>query len=147
MQKFAFNLDQPLFILDDYTLLTQSALRRRLATLLRMMNIPLVGFGFHTFRRSGASIAYDANVPLSTIKMHGAWAKRCGLGIHLCRHIPNSQNSSCLSNTRQRPTINAVYWGLGAVFILPSASILYCHDIIANLLHLIKVEAPFLVCM
>ena len=73
MQKFAFNLDQPLFILDDYTLLTQSALRCRLATLLRMMNLPLVGFGFHTFRRSGASIAYDANVPLSAIKMHGAW--------------------------------------------------------------------------
>ena len=73
MQKFVFNSDQPLFILDDYTLLTQSALRRILATFLRMMNLPLVGFGFHTFRRCGASIAYDANVPLAAIKMHGAW--------------------------------------------------------------------------
>ena len=30
-------------------------------------------FGFHTFRRSAASIAFDANIPLTTLQHHGHW--------------------------------------------------------------------------
>ena len=48
-------------------------LRKRLATFLRMMDLPLLGYGFHTFRRSGATIAFDADISLTSIQMHGAW--------------------------------------------------------------------------
>ena len=38
-----------------------------------MMDLPLLGYGFHTFRRSGATIAYDADISVASIQMHGAW--------------------------------------------------------------------------
>ena len=63
----------PLLVLDDLTLLTQRLLRRRLATFVRTMGLPLQGYGFHSFRRSGATLAYDSNISLSSIKMHGVW--------------------------------------------------------------------------
>ena len=59
----------PLLVLDDFTLLSQRLLRRRLATLVRTIQ----GYGFHSFRRSGATLVYDSNVSLSSIKMHGVW--------------------------------------------------------------------------
>ena len=73
MNKLVLSPDQPLFVLDDFSLLTQSMLCKRLATFLRMMDLPLLGYGFHTFRRSGAPIAYDVDISLASIQMHGAW--------------------------------------------------------------------------
>ena len=37
------------------------------------MGIPLEGHGFHTFRRSAATTAYDANASLTAIKTHSLW--------------------------------------------------------------------------
>ena len=37
------------------------------------MRVPLSGHGFHTFRRSAATIVFDANASLMAIKMHGLW--------------------------------------------------------------------------
>ena len=31
-------------------------------------------FGFHTFRRSGASLAFSLNVPVQYIKAHSIWS-------------------------------------------------------------------------
>ena len=31
-------------------------------------------YGFHTFRRSGASLVFSLNVPVQYIKAHGTWA-------------------------------------------------------------------------
>ena len=68
-QKFRLKPHEPLFILDDYQLLTQAHLRIWLATFLGIMGVPLLGHGFHTFRRSTATIAYDANASLTAIKL------------------------------------------------------------------------------
>ena len=73
LKKRVLKSSDPLLVLDDYTLLSQSHLRRRLATLVRSLGLPILGFGFHSFRRSGATIAYDSNVSLTAIKMHGVW--------------------------------------------------------------------------
>ena len=73
LQKFQLKPHEPLFVLDDYQLLTQAHLRTRLATFLRTMGVPLLGHGFHTFRRSTATIAYDANTSLTAIKLHVLW--------------------------------------------------------------------------
>ena len=74
LKKFCLQPDDPLLVLDDYHLLTQSNLRSRLATFLRTMGVPLQAHGFHTFRHSAATIAYDANASLSAIKSHGLWS-------------------------------------------------------------------------
>ena len=61
----------PLFAFPDASLLTQSLLRKRLSSILRVMGRPTSGHGFHIFRQSGASVAYDANIPLSVLQQHG----------------------------------------------------------------------------
>ena len=66
--------DNPLLVCDDFSLLTQSNIRKRLATFVRTLGLPILGYGFHTFRRSGATIAFEANTPLTSIKMHGLWS-------------------------------------------------------------------------
>ena len=73
MNKLVLSPDQPLFVLHNFALLTQSMLRTRLATFLRTMVFPLLRYRFHTFTRSGATIAYDADSLLTSIPMHGAW--------------------------------------------------------------------------
>ena len=72
LQKFRLKPQDPLFVLDDYNLLTQKHLRIRLATFQRTMGVPLLGDGFHTFI-SAATIAFDANSSLMAIKMSGLW--------------------------------------------------------------------------
>ena len=72
LAKFHLKPSEPLFILDDYHLLTQSHLRSHLAIFLRTMGVSLEGHGFHTFCRSAATIAYDANASLTVIT-HGLW--------------------------------------------------------------------------
>ena len=73
LKSHALPPSAPLLVLSDGSLLTQSLLRKRLATLLRMLNLHLLGFGYHTFRRSGATLAFDSNISLQNIKLHGAW--------------------------------------------------------------------------
>ena len=63
----------PLFTLLDGTPLSQSALRKRLTSILQVMRLPPISFGFHTFRRSAASIAFNAQVLLQAIQIHGHW--------------------------------------------------------------------------
>ena len=63
-----------LFVLYDFSLLTQSLLRKRLATFVRTLGLPLLNFGFHSFRTTGATLAFDADIPLDSIKMQGLWA-------------------------------------------------------------------------
>ena len=37
------------------------------------LNIPLQGHGFHSFRRSGATLAFDQNIQLQDIMAHVLW--------------------------------------------------------------------------
>ena len=63
----------PLFLLSDGSILSQSLLRKCLASILQIMRLPLLSYGFHTFHRSAASIEFDANVSLQAIQTHGHW--------------------------------------------------------------------------
>ena len=47
--------------------------RDGLRRILNHLGIPLLGHGFHTFRRSEATLAYDNNVQLQHIMAHGLW--------------------------------------------------------------------------
>ena len=60
-----------------YQTITESRLRKVLAKLLAKMGLPKGHFTFHTFRRSGATLAYNAHVPIQSIKSHGSWTSDC----------------------------------------------------------------------
>ena len=47
--------------------------RDSLRQVLSILNISPIGHGFHTFRRSGATFAFDNNIPLQNIMAHGLW--------------------------------------------------------------------------
>ena len=50
-----------------------TTIRDSLRKVLSHLGIPLLGHGFHTFRRSGATLAYDNNIQLQHIMAHGLW--------------------------------------------------------------------------
>ena len=60
-----------------FKLVTESRLRKVLSKLNVKLGFEAHHFTFHTFRRSGASCAYNAHVPLQSIKAHGSWASEC----------------------------------------------------------------------
>ena len=62
-----------LFSVSSTSILTQSLIRKRLSSILRIMQLSPLSYGFHTFRRSAASMAFDANIPLITLQHHGHW--------------------------------------------------------------------------
>ena len=47
--------------------------RDALKVVLNILNISPVGHGFHSFRHSGATFAFDNNIPLQNIMAHGLW--------------------------------------------------------------------------
>ena len=47
--------------------------RDALRSVLAILNISPSGHGSHTFRRSGATFAFDNNIPLQNIMAHGLW--------------------------------------------------------------------------
>ena len=65
----------PLFanIYPPFTQIIDTHVREALTTVLHSLAIPLPGHGFHTFRRSGATLAFDNNVSLHNIMAHGLW--------------------------------------------------------------------------
>ena len=66
----------PLFSYKTSTslvVITQSQVRSTLAAILTHLNLPSKHYGFHTFRRSAASLAFQLNVPIQNIKSHGTW--------------------------------------------------------------------------
>ena len=48
-------------------------IKNALEKVLAFKNFPLKGFGFHTFRHSGATFVFDHNVALQNIMAHGLW--------------------------------------------------------------------------
>ena len=66
----------PLFMIQKEghrNILTAFKVRSVLAKMVQKMGLYPQEFGFHAFRRSGASLAFNANVPLEYIKVHGHW--------------------------------------------------------------------------
>ena len=50
-----------------------TTLRDGLRKVLTHIGIPLLGQVFHTFRRSGATLAYDNNIQLQHVMAHSLW--------------------------------------------------------------------------
>ena len=65
----------PLFvhISSPFLPVIDTHIRDSLKRILISLDIPLSGHGFHTFRRSDATFAFDHNVLLQNIMAHGLW--------------------------------------------------------------------------
>ena len=57
--------------------LTYTKLRRALSIILKHLNLQNSKFTFHSFRRSGATLAFNSNVPIQDIQSHGTWSSDC----------------------------------------------------------------------
>ena len=65
------------FTRSGFQLVTESRLRKFLSHFNVKLGFDSHHFTFHAFRRSGATCAYNAHVPLQSIKTHGSWASEC----------------------------------------------------------------------
>ena len=65
----------PLFAtkVPPHSQIIDTHIRDALKTVLSSLRISPIGHGFHTFRRSGATLAFDNNVSLQNIMAHGLW--------------------------------------------------------------------------
>ena len=54
-------------------IISQSQARRVLKLTLEFLGLDASKYGFHTFRRSGASLEFSLNIPVEHIKAHGTW--------------------------------------------------------------------------
>ena len=70
-----FPSSSPLFVhaLPPFHPVIDTTIRDALRKVLQQIGVPLVGHGFHAFRRSGATLAFDNNVQLQYIMAHGLW--------------------------------------------------------------------------
>ena len=57
--------------------LIDSRIRKVLSNLNVKLGLPPNHYTFHSFRRSGATLAYNAHMPIQSIKHHGSWASDC----------------------------------------------------------------------
>ena len=68
--------DSPLFQIkskSQWLPLTDSQLRMHLKGIMQKLNMSQAGITFHSVRRSGATFAFNANVPMQSIKYHCTW--------------------------------------------------------------------------
>ena len=72
--------DAPLFQIrfrSTWVPLTDSRVRKHFSSILKKLNLHNCGFTFHSFRRAGATWAFNNNVSLQNIKQHGTWSSEC----------------------------------------------------------------------
>ena len=72
--------NKPLFQIkykQNWVPLTDSRLRRALASILLSLQLHNSKITFHSFRRSGATLAFNSSVPLQDIQSHGTWSSDC----------------------------------------------------------------------
>ena len=69
--------------------LTDSKVRRNFIQILTRLGLEHSGISLHTFRRSGATLAFNSNVSIPNIQSHGTWMSDC-----VWRYIIQDHNAS-----------------------------------------------------
>ena len=74
VSAYPLSVSQPLFAHPITSQpITQALIRRALIAINNMLGFHKSHFTFHTFRRSGATLAFDNNITLQNIQAHGGW--------------------------------------------------------------------------
>ena len=74
------NNNSPLFTNNNShssMILTDSMVRKHLNKILQIIKCQTLNITFHSFRRSGATWAFNHNVPLAQIQSQGTWSSDC----------------------------------------------------------------------
>ena len=94
LQSVPGDNDDPLFTIPkqgSHIPLTDSMVRKHFNRIIHILQWHHYKFTFHSFRRSGASWAYQHGVPIDAIKQQGTWASDC-----VWRYISTQSHSSPL---------------------------------------------------
>ncbi len=70
---YPVSVNKPFFTMFK-TVITQAMARKALAQVIVAMGLNPSHFPFHTFRHSGATLAFQIGVPLEHIQAHGTWS-------------------------------------------------------------------------
>ena len=72
--------NKPLFQVKfkhEWVPLSDTRLRKQFSTILSRLQLQQSNITFHSLRRSGATWAFNAKVPLQNIQSHGTWTSEC----------------------------------------------------------------------
>ena len=73
--------DSPLFQIKNdkaqWLPLTDTKARRNFSQILSRLGLQESSMSLHTFRRSGATLAFNSNVSIQNIQSHGTWTSDC----------------------------------------------------------------------
>ena len=87
------NENTPLFQIKNeraqWVTLTDTKVRRNFATILQRLGMSKNDMALHTYRRSGATLAFNLNTSLQGIQNHGTWTSDC-----VWRYIVQDHNAS-----------------------------------------------------
>ena len=89
--------NSPLFQVKCYgswVPLSDTRLRKQLSRILTFLNLHTKNITFHSFRRSGATLAFNSNIPLQHIQSHGTWTSDA-----VWQYISQDHNASDLVAT------------------------------------------------
>ena len=89
------------YILNNQLVVITHKARKVLSSALSAMGLDPLDYGFHTFRRSGASLAFSLNVPVQFIKAQGTWQSDA-----VYRYIDNASYSTILTTTVSQFLVN-----------------------------------------
>ena len=95
---FPLPLNAPLFALPQglsYVPLTESKVRKTLASIVSSLGLDPISHSFHCFHRSGASLAFNSDVSLQAIQKQGTWSSD-SVWSYIISH-PLSQSSISLA--------------------------------------------------
>ena len=69
-------------------IISQTQARLVLTQTLQFLRLDASNYGFYTFRRSGASLAFSLNIHVEHIKAHGTWTSDVVLAYLTTSHYP-----------------------------------------------------------
>ena len=93
-----------MFVYPTLQGVTQGNIRQALAKVLRHLQIPLYSLSFHSFRRSGASAAFNNDVQLQNIQAHGGWRSSAVWGYLKQTHTASSLVAKSFQKLISTPT-------------------------------------------
>ena len=86
--------NDPLFQIKcgaSWQVLTDTRIRKFLAKINLKLGLSKSHYTFHSFRRSGATLAYNSQVPVHQIKDHGSWSSDC-VWSYINKHHTNGEH-------------------------------------------------------
>ena len=94
--------------------LTDSRIRGHFAMVQEKLGIKNRGFSFHSFRRSGASFAFNNNVRIQDIQAHGTWTSDC-VWRYICQDSSRSSQVQLSFKQALFSPLSTPSLGLGSV--------------------------------